>query len=274
MCEQFMNKQPKPPRIGVAVNPEKEGAFPIRDALMARAGAYGIECLPVSDAAALTPEGGLCALVVIGGDGSILRFAAAASALALPLLGVNLGRVGFLSEIMPGELDAALARLARGDYRVETRMMLVCRVNGGEAVHCLNDVLVFKHQFSGTAEVDVAVGGKRVGKLFCDGIIAATPTGSTAYSLSAGGPVVAPGLDAMLITPVCSHTLHLRPIVAAPDAEAVFTIRGPGMVAADGERVQALSAGDRVTITRSPRVARFIRFGEENVFDLIHEKLS
>jgi NAD+ kinase len=116
--------------------------------------------------------------------------------------------------------------------------------------------------------------GKDVGTVFCDGIIASTPTGSTAYNLSAGGPVVAQSLDAIAVTPVCSHTLHIRPVVTSADSVWSFRVNGTGFVAGDGIKLRTIKPEDTIVVTRSERKAKFIRFGEQNIFELIHRKLS
>ena len=262
-------------KIGFAGNLDKQGIAEYRADLMREAVDFGCVCFAFDSVeavrtAAETPD----ILVVVGGDGSLLRYAAVAAERNVPILGVNLGRIGFLSEIAAGEFKQALERLGCGDYRVEERMMLRLGVNGEERAHCLNDVLVFKQSFSGTVQVEVVCDGQPVGSVFCDGIIASTPTGSTAYNLSAGGPVVTQNLDAILVTPVCSHTLHIRPIVSAPDAVWTFRVNETGFVAGDGIRLSAVRPEDVVTVTRSERKASFIRFHEQNVFELIQRKLS
>ncbi len=262
-------------QLGFAVNLEKEGVAAHREDLMREARENGYACAAFDRAeqlrhAAQTPD----VLVVLGGDGSLLRFAAAAAELGLPILGVNLGRVGFLTEIPKSAFLSAIARIGRGDYRVEERMMLSCCAEGVPCAHCLNDILVFKHSFSGTVLVDVRCDDQLVGSVFCDGMLASTPTGSTAYNLSAGGPVVTQNLDSIAVTPVCSHTLYMRPVVSAPDSLWTFDVHSPGFVAADGVKMHELAAGGRVSVTGSDLRARFIRFGEQDVFSLIKQKLS
>ncbi|MEG1883811.1 MAG: NAD(+)/NADH kinase [Clostridia bacterium] len=262
-------------RIGFAANLDKEGIAAHRDDLLRIADAFGCDCAVYDTVAALDAERNIPAfLVVIGGDGTLLRFAHPAAIKRIPILGVNLGRIGFLSEILTDEFGSALKRLATGDYHVEERMMLSGRVNDGATFLCLNDALVFKNSFSGTAQIEVAVDGMPVANVFCDGIIAATPTGSTAYSLSAGGPVIAPGLDSIVITPVCSHTLHVRPIVAGADSVWTFHVLGDGFVAADGMKMTDVARNDCIMVTRAEETAKFIRFSEKNVFELIKQKLS
>lgn len=262
-------------RIGFGANLGKPGIAAHRDELVRLAEAAGCECRFYQAADDLAQEAQkLDFLVIVGGDGSILRYASAAANAGIPILGVNLGRIGFLTEIGMAAFHEALAKLAAGAYTVEERMMLSVCVDGGAPCNCLNDVLVFKRSFSGVAQVDVSVDGMAVGTVFCDGIVAATPTGATAYSLSAGGPVVANGLDAIVVTPVCSHTLHVRPIVSAPDAVWTFCVAGRGFVAPDGMRMRDVETGERVLVTAAKQRARFVSFEHKNLFDLIKNKLS
>lgn len=262
-------------RIGFAGNLEKQGIAEYRAELMKLAGLAGHACKAYCSGDEIrqaqdAPE----LLVVVGGDGSLLRFAAVAAERDIPILGVNLGRIGFLSEIAVEDFSRSLERIVSGDYRLEERMMLCCCVNGCECAHCLNDVLVFKQSFSGTIQVSLSCDGQDVGTVFCDGIIASTPTGSTAYNLSAGGPVVAQNLDAIAVTPVCSHTLHVRPAVTSADSVWSFHISGTGFVAGDGIKLRTVDPDDTVVVTKSERIVKFIRFSEQNVFELIHRKLS
>lgn len=262
-------------QIGFSANPRKQGALAVRDTLMQEASARGVQCLLFEDAASLlASEQPLDALTVVGGDGSLLRFASAAAARDIPLLGINLGRIGFLSELQQSAFSDAIARLSAGDYLLDRRMMLRCTVNGEEPLYCLNDVLVFKRTFSGIAEIGIEIDGMAVGTVFCDGMIAATPTGATAYSLSAGGPILSEGLNAIAVTPVCPHTLHIRPIVTAAAANICFTAGDGGFVSLDGMRTRELCPGDTVHITGAARTCNFIRFGKQDLYALIREKLS
>ncbi len=262
-------------RVGFAANLEKEGIAGYRSELMRLAEEAGCACETFDDAEALRsseqpPE----LLVVVGGDGSILRFASASAERGVPILGVNLGRIGFLTEVGRDGFLPALSRIQKGEHRIEERMMLSCRVNGTERANCLNDILVFKRSFSGTVQVHIRCDDRSVGSVFCDGVIASTPTGSTAYNLSAGGPVVTQTLDAIVVTPVCSHTLHMRPAVSSADSVWTFCVRDKGFVAADGIKICQVTAEDCVVVTKSRLRARFVRFGEQNVFELIQQKLS
>ena len=261
--------------VGFAGSLEKSGIREQRDALMDIARKEGVDCAVYDRVEEIDSEKNPPSfLVVIGGDGSLLRFASVAAQRKVPILGVNLGRIGFLSEISTGEFSGALHKLIAGDYFLEERMMLSCRVGQGKPTICLNDVMVFKESFSGVAQIHVEVDGQAVGTVFCDGMVAATPTGSTAYSLSAGGPVITPDFDSIVVTPVCSHTLHIRPIVSGPDALWTFTLAGSGCVAADGMKCRCVRDGERILVTRAQMRAPFVRFSRKNVFELIKGKLS
>ncbi len=262
-------------KIGFAGNLEKEGIAEFRVRLMEQASSLGEESVAldsVTDLISEQPAPDL--LVVIGGDGTLLRFASAAAQRDIPILGVNLGRIGFLSEIALDEFSEAIAKVQRGEYRVEERMTLLCSINGTPFASCLNDVLISKQSFSGTIQVDMFCDGQSVGSVFSDGIIASTPTGSTAYNLSAGGPVVTQNLDSIIVTTICSHTLHIRPIVSAPDAMWTFHVNGEGFVSGDGVKLSRVNPNDCISVTRSNRRVRFIRFREQNVFELIRQKLT
>ena len=262
-------------KIGFAGNLEKEGIAEYRVRLMEQASALGEKTVALDSVTALIAEQPAPdLLVVIGGDGTLLRFASVAAQRDIPLLGVNLGRIGFLSEIALNEFSEAIVKIQRGDYRVEERMTLLCSINGAPFASCLKDVLISKQSFSGTIQIDMYCDGQSVGSVFSDGIIASTPTGSTAYNLSAGGPVVTQNLDSIVVTTVCSHTLHIRPIVSAPDAIWTFHVNGEGFVSGDGIKLSRVNPNDCISVTRSDRRVRFIRFREQNVFELIRQKLT
>lgn len=254
--------------FGLFTNSDSVPAHTVRDRVADFLSSRG--CISFDEAS--TEHSADC-IIAIGGDGTILRGAAAAAVEGCPILGINLGRIGFLSEVDMDGAEAAIDAVLAGHYDVEHRLMLKCRVNGRGEFHCLNDFLVYKRSFSGVAQMEILVDGMSTGGVFCDGITVSTPTGSTGYSISAGGPVVAPGIDAATITPICSHTLHIRPIVASADSHVELRLFSEGFLAADGMQICRLDCGDLVSITRSEREARFIRFGPSNLFELIREKL-
>ena len=261
-------------QIGIASNPLKDPSYEKRNGLIRVAEECGWQTVAVDAPQDVFHAGMLDCLAVIGGDGTILRFAKAAAVANVPILGVNLGRIGFLTEISETEFASALMRMAEGTFSIDERMMLCASVNGASVGLCLNDFLLYKSTFSGTIRIDAAVDGKRLWDVFSDGLIASTPTGSTAYCLSAGGPILAPGLDAIAVTPICPHTLHVKPVVSSADADWTFRPLGECFLASDGDKVLNLSENDIVHITRSRETAKLIRLSESNVFDCIREKLS
>lgn len=268
--------------IGFVVNPKRAEAIKVHEEAIVYAKAQGCQCVVLDDV-----DGELCAqdntplenidlLTVIGGDGTILKVAALASALDVPILGVNLGRVGFLNEIPPDGFPQALQKYIAGEYWVESRMMLDCCVNGEKHVASLNDILLYKRTFEGLVHISMIINGSDAGSVFCDGLIVSTPTGSTAYSMAAGGPVIAPGLDVAILTPICSQSLHMRPIVALADEkmELYLRMQDDGVLNIDGRQVCLIGPEDEIVVRRANVTTKFIRWGEKNLYKLIREKLS
>lgn len=214
------------------------------------------------------------AIVAVGGDGNFIRTAQIACRRQLPLFGVNCGHVGFLTEWTEETFSDALSKLRSGEFTVEERAMLSVSVNDEPMRDCFNDLLVYKHSFSGVVQISLDVNGQETGDLFGDGLVVATSIGTTGYSLSAGGPIVADGLEAMVVTPICAHTLHFRPVVCSMDSSVTITMDGKGFLAADGDRFRAVSKGDHIRVTRSERVTKLIKFQNRNLFRLISEKLT
>ncbi|MDH6236660.1 NAD kinase [Cryobacterium sp. CG_9.6] len=205
--------------------------------------------------------------IVLGGDGTILRAAELVRGCSVPLLGINLGHVGFLAESERDDLGSAVRRALSRDYAVEERMTLNVRVKVlDEVVYetwALNEATVEKASRERMIEVVIEVDGRPLSSFGCDGVVMSTPTGSTAYSFSAGGPVVWPTLDALLLVPLSAHALFARPLVVAPDSSlAVEVLARTGVSAvlcADGRRTFDLPPGARVIVRRSPVPVRLAR---------------
>lgn len=215
------------------------------------------------------------AIIAVGGDGTLLRANTLAMQYNLPLLGVNIGRVGFLAEVELDQLAQACSQLARDQYRIEERMMLEATIDDHTYL-ALNDVVVSRGGYSRLIGMDACVNGEHAGHYVADGLIVSTPTGSTGYSLSAGGPLVCPEVECMLITPICAHSLQHRPVVTP--AEHTITIRlteeRDAMISVDGQEAVAFHGGHTLTITRSKRRARFIRLEPKSFFSKIRVKLT
>jgi NAD+ kinase len=224
----------------------------------------------------------LDALMTLGGDGTLLRGARLLAGAETPILGVNLGRVGFLTTAARDSVSAAVEALAAGRYAIERRQVLRAAIRGADgsersATHALNDVVVHKGGVARVVRLRVLIGKEEVGPYSADGIVVATPTGSTAYSLSAGGPIVVPGVEALVVTPICAHTLAVRPLVIPATSEVVIEPIAPWaddlLVSFDGQVGTTLVTGDRVEIKRADHRVLLVRLEGDSFFELMREKL-
>jgi NAD+ kinase len=219
-------------------------------------------------------------LLVLGGDGTLLSMARLVGDLNVPILGVNLGGLGFLTALTIEELFPALEALLRGDLLVEERMMLAARVTRqGERLSeyvALNDVVITKSAMSRIINLDVSVQGQFATAYRADGLIVSTPTGSTAYCLSAGGPIVFPTMDAIVLTPICSHTLTNRPIVLPGSQPIDVTLQSDQdvMLTMDGQVGFHLKRGDRVEIRQAAARIRLLRVPQKHFFSVLRTKLK
>lgn len=224
---------------------------------------------------------GLDCVFVLGGDGTLLKTAREAAIAAIPILGINLGRLGFLAELEPSEVFDCLERILTGDYIVEKRSMLDASIyhgrHEGAVYRSLNDVVVNRASFSRIVTLDVFINDSYFATYEGDGIIVATPTGSTAYSLSAGGPILAPEVDGIVITPICSHILNSRPLVVSGDSIisiALGSVSDEVMVTVDGQEGVRLQGDSRVSICKSSLTTQLIRTEPRHFFDVLKQKLS
>ncbi|ANS77560.1 NAD kinase [Serinicoccus hydrothermalis] len=224
-----------------------------------------------------------CELVVVfGGDGTILRGAEIARPAGTPLLGVNLGRVGFLAEAEKDDIAAIIERIVARDYQVEERMTLEVDVLHDGRVVChnwaLNEASVEKSARERMLELAVEVDGRPLSTWGCDGVVMATPTGSTAYAFSGGGPVVWPDVEALLVVPISAHALFARPVVLSPEAhlavEVVPHSHVTGVMWCDGRRTVELPPGARIEVRRSDTPVRLARLGVEPFTDRLVAKFA
>lgn len=217
-------------------------------------------------------------LFVLGGDGTLLRAASKASEYGVPMLGVNLGRLGFLTEIEIGDTKKAIEDILSGNCYLERRLMLNCTVKDKGNVlfetNALNDIAVLKKDIARTIDIELIINGDVADSVQCDGMLVSTPTGSTAYSLSAGGPIVSPKLDCIIATPVCPHSLHSKTLVVSPkDDIVVKPLSTGGMVlVSDGAVKWEIKNGETVNIKTSEHQACFIRFQENYFYTLLRSK--
>lgn len=222
------------------------------------------------------------ALITLGGDGTLLRGARLLAGRSVPILGVNLGRLGFLTTCGSEDAEEALKLLATGDYVAEARMSLAARAvdqNGKNRKEwlALNDFVLHKGGFARVVRLNVSVNGESIGTYAADGVIISTPTGSTAYSLSAGGPVVVPTVESIILTPISAHMLAVRPLVIPPDAEVVVeTMQNPEelIVTVDGQVGTNLQSGEKLIVRRAPNPVRIVRFPSTSFFERLRKKLG
>lgn len=220
-------------------------------------------------------------LIVVGGDGTILEVAARASLKDIPIVGVNLGRLGFLTDIEPIELEDALYKLIHNDYHIEERMMLQATIHNqlGEQniFYALNEINVTRGNFSRLVEFKITINGALSDIYPADGIIVATPTGSTAYNLSAGGPIVVPLAQTYVVTPICPHTLHSKSIMLCKEDEVcIKTLEETKDTALsiDGKLKMYLTPNDTVHIECAPYVTKLIKISDRNFFKILREKIG
>jgi NAD+ kinase len=274
-------------RIGVVGHPGYEGLPDLVAAIARAADSLGVELLIESGTPAPPGHGelhdgdDLDALITLGGDGTLLRAARLLAGRRVPVLGVNLGRLGFLTGATASGAEEAFRRLATGDFRAEPRMTLNAHVVGpggsGPEWFALNDTVLHKGGFARVVRLVVAVNGEQLGAYAADGVVVATPTGSTAYSLSAGGPIVVPTLESIIVTPISAHALAIRPLVLQPDS--VVTVRaedGPEelLLTVDGQGGTELHRDEYLVVRRSPKPVLIVRFPGDSFFGRIRDKLG
>ena len=219
-------------------------------------------------------------LLVFGGDGTMLRVAREVAGLPTPLLGINVGNLGFLTAVSPEHLDTALRDLWAGRFRIEERSLIeaTAQHEGKRSeLAALNDFVLARGETSRLIELEVQVNGELLTRYRCDGLIASSPTGSTAYSLAAGGAIVSPDADVLTLTPICPHTLSIRPVVINLGATVevkLLSARPVASLAADGQDHVDLAAGDRVTIRRSARTVRLVQLAGRTFFSTLRLKFG
>ena len=242
--------------IAVVVHGARPAAIEVAEYLDQIAGQRGMTVAAVSEDGTAAGD----VVLAIGGDGTVLRAARAALRADLPLLGINVGRKGFLADIEPGRLDDAIEALQAGSWHESPRMTIEAVVNDRDPVIGINDVVIEKVLTQRLISIEVAVDRERFLNYHADGLILATPTGSTAYNLSAGGPLVAPEVEALVLTPVAPHSLFSKTLVLHPDTEIRCTVvqdRSAG-VSVDGYDLGHVGPGDEITVSRGPEKIRFI----------------
>lgn len=218
-------------------------------------------------------------LISLGGDGTLLEAGREAAPLGIPVLGVNLGKLGFLCEIERDEVILALEKMLRNEYVIQERLMLNATVKRPDqsdiTLTALNDVVFLRDCLTGIVTLQANLSGEPSVSYPADGLIVATPTGSTAYSLSAGGPIISPDVEAILLTPLAAHSLSARPMIVSPNEHIdIFLARGQACrVTFDGQQNLTLLPGETVKIHKAPIKALFIRLGKRSFPRVVREKL-
>ena len=272
--------------VGIVWNPSKRAGFEVARELKELLDEYGVAVTTgITLAHALgNPE--LSArsfdecdlLTVLGGDGTLLSALDYALPNDIPMLGINLGRMGFLTEVDPKELRRDVTSVLEGRYAIDSRMTMTLRGENPFNVFALNEVVVTRSSPAvRVLSLEIEVNGILVDRISGDGLIVASATGSTAYSLSAGGPIVRPGLDCFVITPICPHTMNARPVVVSSGDAVNIRVLDDSCGAhavLDGRKTVELAPGGSVTVVRSDLKARFIRLHDRNYFSLLRDKLS
>ena len=211
-------------------------------------------------------------IIAAGGDGTFLRAASVAYKLKLPVLGVNLGGLGFLTDIRKEEIDKIFEDLLHENYEIQERFILKTNWKNQDNI-AVNDV-VFSSTDIRVIDLDIYINGSFVTQLSGDGLIIATPTGSTAYSLSSGGPIVKPGTEAIVITPISPHTFTFRPIVIDNHSRILIKAREKCRLIFDGQNLVTLDSGEEVSVEKNPETLKVIKFENWNYFDILRKKLN
>ena len=225
-----------------------------------------------------TPLTDFALAISVGGDGTFLNTAARIGGCGVPILGINTGRLGFLADVSPDDIAPALRRLCDGDYIIEPHSVLAVDIDGNpfeERPFALNEVAVLKHDNSSLIEIETTVNGELLNKYMADGLIVCTPTGSTGYSLSVGGPIIVPRSGTLCIAAVAPHSLATRPVVMCDDVEINLRVRsrsGNFLLSADGHS-RSLAEGCAISIKRAPHTVGVVKIKHQSYFETLREKM-
>lgn len=277
--------------LGLSANASKPSVAALLGRILPLAHRHGLEVIADPQTAALTP--GLKAVpfpalsdqsevvMVLGGDGTLLSVVAQLAGSLTPVLGVNIGGLGFLTSVAEDEIEGAVASLASGDFSIYDSPLVEASIQGGHAggdvYHGLNEIAVARGNTLRVVHLEVGIDGDRVTTYSCDGILVATPLGSTGYSLSAGGPILTPTTPAFVISVICPHSLGSRPLVVPDACEITIRTAERGeelILAADGQAGQRVPPGHTVHVRRSTRIARLIRLPGHSYYSVLRQKLN
>ncbi|MCR4720252.1 MAG: NAD(+)/NADH kinase [Lachnospiraceae bacterium] len=279
----------------LVTNATKDNELKVTKHISERIGNAGHECVVIDDIdfqgdsaevlRGLEPVDHSCkCCIVLGGDGTLIRTSRVVSAKSVPVVGINLGMLGFLSVVEKSDVDGALDNILSGNYRVEDRLMIKAELPGQNAFKgllALNDIVVTRSGRSRLISVSVKLNGVRATSFLGDGVIISTPTGSTGYSLSAGGPIVTPAANLMIITPICPHSFNSRSIVIGGDDRISLSINGKdgtqrenAVITVDGQDVLEMDSDDELVISRFEKTAKLVRFNNTSFFEVLDRKFG
>lgn len=273
-------------RIGFAYNPTKDAAIELRERAAGWCRIHGLDhwAAAAGDAEALVEQlPGTDVLVVLGGDGTFLRAAQAVAEIDVPILGVNVGKIGFLSKIEAHQLESTLERLAGGEFGIDERMLLggtilpAGRAAGAQTFVALNDVVVARGSLARVCRLEVSIGESHLATFIADGLIVASPTGSTGYSFSAGGPILDPVSRNLVVTPIAAYLSAIRSIVVSPRQTVRCTVidAHEALVSIDGREDRPLAVGDLVEVRAVTRPIRLVEpQGVLPFWDLVRQKVE
>ncbi len=277
--------------VGILVNPHKTGSLPTLHALRKALGSWGCRAVLDEDTAALAGEGGgipashlsehVEVVAVLGGDGTMLHALSRLGNFEKPVAGINIGTLGFLTSCKDDELDLFAAAVAGGRYSTSVRMLLEAIVHRqgkpAESFIALNEVTLARGETGRLVSLRARVNGDLLNDYRADGLIVATPTGSTAYSLSAGGPLIAPSAGVFVITPICPHSLSQRSLVLSDDSTVEISSQdpdsGPMLFTVDGRDSTRIEPGDRVEVRKAHRSFHLLRLEGSSFYEALRQKL-
>ena len=276
-------------KVAIQTNRYKDDAFRFTQNFISHATRSGIDCAVVPELAAHFSElpvvsedyAGVDLLIAMGGDGTLLNAVKRVVDREIPVLGINLGNLGFLTEVEAGEVGGVCERLLAGDYKIEERTLLCVQDGSGVRRVAVNDVVISRVNSADTLgkviRIDAYAENERIDRIVADGLIVSSPTGSTAYSLAAGGPILSPEINALVVTPICPHSLHSRPLVLPDDKRVrvhVCKNDASAMLVLDGVAVKTFEGEADFTVERYEKRARFVRFSEKNFYKKLSSKLN
>lgn len=277
------------PVLGIILNNQKKDAYPVLEKVIAYLEKKGVQYyieesvepdskVKVKDYQEIKEKADY--IIIIGGDGTFLHTVRYFFGSGLPLLGINIGHLGFLTEIETGEIEYSLDQLLAGNYSIEKRLVLEARIeNKGQTVYrqqALNDFVIHRGSSSRMVSVEMYINDEIVSTYRADGLIVSTPTGSTAYSLSAGGPIVNPQIRAIIVTPICPHSLFIKPMVISDQERIKIKVKGEQSVsfAADGASDYQVGSSDEIFIEAAKEELSIVKLPDRTFYSILHKKLK